>query len=229
MIAAVKVSRAQYRLHYAQVHANRSLSTDEPEAAFKALIRLLDREDTEQIAGLAVGMAELSSKAVSVLVDGGTVANAAIGLTSGLIKLLMLLRIVVRDITERNTANKLLLKPIITIELFSACPVMGAYLICCSPTSVIVNTMLSSDKFYEPGMQDTVQRAVKKHVEPLKNQARRLVKEHRMFIPSLQNYPGVLEQNKKALKLMLKNKGKSDMVGFGSDDFDSIEPTRARR
>jgi hypothetical protein len=229
LLAAVKVTRSQYRLHYAQVHASRSLSTGEPEAAFKALIRMLDREDTDQKAGLAIGMAELSSKAVSVLVDGGTVANAAIGLASGLMKLLMLLRVVVRDITERNAANKLLLKPLITIELFNACPVLGAYLICCAPTSVIVNTVLSSDKFYQPGMMDTVQRAVKKHVEPLKEQAQRLVKEHRMFIPSLQNYPGVLEQNKKELKRMLNNVGKGDMVGFGSDDFDSITPTRARR
>jgi hypothetical protein len=133
------------------------------------------------------------------------------------------------DITERNAANKLLLKPLITIELFNACPVLGAYLICCAPTSVIVNTVLSSDKFYQPGMMDTVQRAVKKHVEPLKEQAQRLIKEHRMFIPSLQNYPGVLEQNKKELKRMLNNVGKGDMVGFGSDDFHSIAPTRARR
>lgn len=52
-------------------------------------------------------------------------------------------------------------------------------------------------------MMDTVERAVKRHIEPLKTQANRLIKEHRMVIPALQNAPGVLEKNNKKLKAMM--------------------------
>jgi hypothetical protein len=229
--SGLQVLRSEYRLSQAEMHAQRSLSADEPEAAFLALVRMLEREANNNLAGFAKGLAEFGGKIASALADGGTATNAAIGLASGLIKLLMLLRIVVRDVQERNAANMLLSQPVITVKLFETCPVMGAYLICCAPTSVIVNTILSSDKFYEPGMMDTVERAVMRHVQPLREQAQRLVNEHRMYIVELQSYPGVLEKNKKALKAMLDAKGKSDIaqMGFGSDDFDNLLVTRPRR
>lgn len=216
---AFKYAHSAYKTETARMHASRTLSCDEPEAAFKSVIRMLERNENHELANCAIGMAEFGSKIASLLADGGTVANSAISLASGLVKLLMLLRLIVRDVQERNEANQIMKKPIITAELFRACPVMGAYFICCAPTSVIVNTILSSDRFYEPGMMDTVERAVKHHIEPLKKRSRELVKKHRMYIPDLQRYPGILEKNKKALKQMLKSKGKSDMQGISSEDY----------
>ncbi|MCB1889349.1 MAG: hypothetical protein KDH20_17210 [Rhodocyclaceae bacterium] len=217
--SAFKVAQNQYRLSQGQMHAQRTLSTEEPEAAMQAVVRMLSREVDEQKANLARGLADFGSKLVSVLADGGTVGNAAIGLASGLIKLLLLLRIVVRDVGEARAANQILKKPVVTAELFEACPLMGAYLVCCAPTSVIVNTILSSDKFYQPGMMDRVEWAAKRHIEPMREQAGRLIRKHRMYIPALQSFPGVLKKNEDNLKRMKKNMGKSNMVGIGSDDF----------
>lgn len=222
-------AKSQYELNRGSMHAERTLSIEEPDVAFQAVVRMLQREANDDLAEFARGLTEFGGKVASSLADGGTATNAAIGLAGGLVKLLMILRIVVRDVQERNAANKLLVKPVVTSELFVTCPVMGAYLVCCAPTSVLVNTVLSSDKFYEPGMMDQVERAVRRHIKPLRQHAQRLVKEHRMFIPALQAYPGVLEKNNKNLKAMLKNKGKTGMTGFDSDDFDAFAPaTRAR-
>ena len=138
------------------MHATRALSTEDPEAALQAVLRMLEREHNKNLSEFAVGLSEFGSKAATLLADGGTATNAAIGLSFGLIKLVMLMRIVVRDVQERNAANKVIQRPLITNELFAVCPVMGAYLICCAPTSVIVNTILSSDHFYQPGMMDKV-------------------------------------------------------------------------
>lgn len=221
MYAAGKSAKATIILADAETHQQRTLSVDEPEAAFLALIRMLDREANQAHAGLARSMAEFGSKVATTLVDGGTATNTAISLTSSLVKLLILLRIVVRDVQEKNKANLILKKPVITAELFEACPLMGAYLICCAPTSVLVNTVLSADKFYQPGMMDVVERAVTRHIQPLRIRAQKLIHAHRMYIPELQNYPGVMKQNKKKLKQMLKQSGKSNMRGYGPDDFDS--------
>jgi hypothetical protein len=134
----------------------------------------------------------------------------------------MILRIVVRDIQERNAANVVLKQPIIGVELFEANPLMGAYLICCAPTSVLVNTMLDSKNFNKPGMMDKVEQATKKHLKPLKSRARSLITEHRMYIPGLQNFPGLLKKNKKNLKDMMARNGKTGMQGLGADDFDDL-------
>jgi len=220
VVSGCKLAQGVYKQSQAKMHVQRTLSTAEPEAAFAALIRMIDREVEQKVEKFAKGLADFGSKLASTLADGGTATNAAIGLASGIIKLLMILRIVVRDIQERNAGNKLLLKPIITVELFEANPLMGAYFICCAPTSVLVNVMLSSANFNNPGMTDKIERAVKRHLTPLKSRSRSLIADHRMYIPELANFPGVLKKNKKLLKEMMKNNGKTGMIGLGPDDFD---------
>jgi hypothetical protein len=217
-----QVAQAAYKQENSKTHVKLSLSTEEPEAAFKALILMLERKTQQKTEKFAKGLADFGSKLASTLADGGTATNAAIGLASGLIKLLMILRIVVRDIQERNAANVVLKQPIIGVELFEANPLMGAYLICCAPTSVLVNTMLDSKNFNKPGMMDKVEQATKKHLKPLKSRARSLITEHRMYIPGLQNFPGLLKKNKKNLKDMMARNGKTGMQGLGADDFDDL-------
>ena len=132
VVAGCKAAQAVYKLDRAQMHAQRTLSTAEPAAAFEAITRMLKREAEQKTEKFAKGLADFGSKLASTLADGGTATNAAIGLASGLIKLLMLLRIVLRDIQERNAANELLSKPIITIKLFGSESINGSvfYLLC---------------------------------------------------------------------------------------------------
>ena len=210
--------RAQWRVSDAQMHAQRTLSTDEPEKAFASLVLMLERERDSKLEGLAIGVAGFGGKLAGILADGGTATNAAIGLAAGVAKLVLLIGVVVRDILEKNAANRLMALSIVDARLFGVCPVMGAYLVCCAPTSVLVNAIFDDDKFYQLGMQDVVERAVKRHIAPLREQARRLVQEHRMHIPQLANHAGLLEVNKKELKRMMANNGKTTI---GLDHFSS--------
>jgi hypothetical protein len=212
VVASAALSlRAEWRVREGTIHGQRTLSVDEPDKAMQAIVLMLDRERTYAVTGLGVGIAAFGGKLAGVLADGGTATTAAIGLAQGVAKLAMLISAIVIDVREKNAANKIMLGTRVGPELFSACPLMGAYLVCCAPTSVLVNTIFDSDKFFQPGMMDVVERAVKRHVQPMRDAARRLATEHRMYIPALSHFPGMLERSKKKLKEMMKNKGKTDI------------------
>ena len=215
--SAVLSLRSAWRMREGTIHGQRTLSVDEPDSAMQAIVLMLDRERTNQLAGLGVGIAAFGGKLAGVLADGGTATNAAIGLAAGVAKLTMLVSAIIIDVLEKNAANKIMIGARVGPELFSACPVMGAYLVCCAPTSVLVNTIFDSDKFYQLGMMDVVERAVKRHVQPMREAARRLASEHRMYIPALAHFPGMLEKNKKKLKEMMEKKGKTTI---GLDHFE---------
>jgi hypothetical protein len=209
VVSAATTLRAAWRVREGTIHGQRTLSADEPDKAMQALVLMLDRERTNQVAGLGVGIAAFGGKLAGVLADGGTATNAAIGIASGVAKLAMLVSAIVIDVREKNAANKIMIGARVGPELFSACPLMGAYLVCCAPTSVLVNTIFDGDKFYQPGMMDVVERAVKRHVQPMREAARRLVNEHRMFIPELVYFPGLVEKNEAKLEQMMERKGKT--------------------
>ncbi len=66
-------------------------------------------------------------------------------------------------------------------------------------------------------MMDVVERTVERHVNPMREAARRLVMEHRMYIPPLMNFPGLVKKNEDNLEAMLKKKGKTTI---GLDHFE---------
>ena len=208
--------RGQWRIEWAQYHVTNSLSAHEPAAAFQALIRHLERERNQDSLAASLSVGEFCGKLAGVLADGGTATNAAIGLATNIAKLLSILRVVVRDVLEKRAANRQM-QTRVDASVFDTCPVVGAYLICCAPTSVMVNTILDQ-RFGEIGWQNEVENAVRKHLQPLREHARRVVQEHRFWIPELYHHPGIMEKNKKKLKVMLANKGKTGMEGFGHDD-----------
>jgi hypothetical protein len=224
LVGACKAIRAQYRIYEANEFLQRQLCVGEPMHALRGLIRILDRELVGVEARAAISLAECVGKLAGVLADGGIATTAAVGLTANLANLTLLILDIARDVKERKEANKLmLLARGVDASVFEASPVIGAYLICCAPTSVMVNTVF--DRYFERGWRGDVEATVKEHINPLKEQARRVVAEHRFWIPSLQNFPGVLEVNKKKLKEMQEKKGKTGMIGFGWEDPE----TRPRR
>ncbi len=123
---------AAWRMREGTIHGQRTLSVDEPDAAMRAIVAMLDRELTNQLAGLEVGLVAFGGKLAGVLADGGTATNAAIGLAAGVAKLVMLVSAIIIDVLEKNAANQIMIGVRVGPELFSACPVMGAYLVCCA-------------------------------------------------------------------------------------------------
>jgi hypothetical protein len=118
-------------------------------------------------------------------------------------------------VKEKSAANRRMSSMQVTAEIFDVCPLVGAYLILCVPTSVMLNTVF--DRISEHGWRGDVERTVQRHLVPLQAHARRVVQEHRFVIPALANYPGMFVRNEQKLEEMEKRKGKSGMVGFGSD------------
>jgi hypothetical protein len=203
----------EYRRYKAEGHLQQGLSVDNPELAIRAIIRIVERERNADIFSASVSFTEFVGKVAATLADGGTATNTAIGLAGGLAKLGNTVRIIVRDTLEKNAANALMMKgPNVTA--FETCPILGCYYVCCVPTSVLVNEIF--DRWWQGGWRGEVEHTVTKHVEPLRERARGLIRDHRFVIRELQYYPGVLAPNKEELAKMKARVGKSGMEGFGS-------------
>lgn len=196
----IKTAYSQYSLNDARMHQARSLSTAEPAAAIGALVRMLERERNYNATSASISGTAFAGKLVSILADGGTASNAAIGLAAGAAKLLNILRVIVRDVWEKRQANQRMKQGGVNGEIFDVCPLVGAYLILCVPTSVMVNAVF--DRINEHGWRGDVERTVTRHIVPLQNEARRVVQEHRFEIAGLKNYPGMFVVNKNKLAQM---------------------------
>lgn len=211
--SGIKTAYDQYCVSWGRMHVARTLSTDEPAAAFNALVRILERERNADAFSASVSGTAFVGKLAGVLADGGTATNAAIGLAASAAKLMNIVRVIVRDVLEKNEANRRMQRGGVNGEIFDVCPIVGAYLILCVPTSVMVNTVF--DRVGEHGWRGDVERAVKRHIVPLQNEARRMIDAGRFEIVGLKNYPGLVARNDKKLKEMAERKGKTGMVGFG--------------
>jgi hypothetical protein len=218
LLDACKAARDGYRAHEANKHRERSLAIDEPARAMWGVCHIIEGECMMNSQRAAIGGGEFVMKLAGVAADFGTATNAATGLAASLAKFAIFLCDLVGDVRQRRKANEMMLSPVgVDSSIFVECPIVGAYLVCCAPTSVLTNTIF--DRFFVQGWQGDVERAVKQHHEPLKEQARRLIHEHRFWIPALQNFPGVMKVNQEKLKEMAKNAGKSKYEGFGSHNM----------
>jgi len=207
----------QYGIVQTRMHGERSLAGVEAKHAIAAMIRILERERNADIYAATVSVAELGGKIAGLAIDGGMASNTAIGLASNVAKLLNIVRIVYRDVSEKNAANKLLMAGRVDLKVFEVCPLLGAYLICCLPTSALMAMIL--DRFGEAGWMDAAERTASHHLDPLREKARTVIKEHRFEIGTLRNFPGVMAANKAELQRMAANVGKSKYEGFGPEKF----------
>jgi len=214
VVKGVQTLHSEYLISNAHMHMARSLSIDEPQAAIRALIRMLERERNGFAYSASVSTAAFAGQLTGVLVDGVTASTAAIGLAANVAKLANIIRIIVEDVKEKNAANEKMRSRRVTGDIFKTCPLVGAYLILCVPTSVMLNMVF--DRVDEHGWRGDVERTVQNHLIPLQNEARRVVLDNRFVIPKLANYPGMFVRNEQKLKEMEERKGKTGMVGFGS-------------
>jgi hypothetical protein len=88
----------------------------------------------------------------------------------------------------------------VDLSIFETSPLVGCYLICAAPTSVLTNLILN--EFGDARWMDNVERNKKRHIEPLQDKARKVIKNHRFEIRSLARAPGVLAVNKEELEKM---------------------------
>jgi hypothetical protein len=217
LVQAVITIKSQYTLVTRNNLAMDSLVVGEPKAALAAVIRLLQRARDFNVAQLSIGAGAFTAKLAGVLVDGGTVSNAATGFAVAVARFAEMVFEILVDVIEAKAANARMARPGgVDSTVFNDAPLVGAYLVCCAPTSVLVNTIF--DRFGQHGWRDEVEQAVQSQVTTLRETAASLIRDHRYRIEELMNYPGVLKVNKKKLKEMAAKKGMTGMEGFGSDD-----------
>lgn len=216
-----KALHKQYGIRDARIHRDRSLAGVEAKSAIEAVIRILERERNADIYSATVSITELGGKIAGLAIDGGTASNTAIGMAANIAKLLNIIRIVYRDISEKNEANALMKQGKVGIEIFEVCPLLGAYLVCCLPTSALMGLIF--ERFGERGWMDVAERTNERHLEPLRKKARKVIKEHRFEIRSLSRFPGVLDVNKGELEKMMKQFGTSGYEGFSNEEYAARE------
>jgi len=191
----------QYGIQDAKTHRERSFAgTGGPDEAIGAMIRILERERNADVFSAGVSLTEFGGKLAGLAVDGGTASNAAIGLASNVVKLMNIIRIVYRDVREKNAANKAMAQGDVDLSIFETSPLVGCYLICAAPTSVLTDLILN--EFGDARWMDNLERNKKRHIEPLQDKARKVIKNHRFEIRSLARAPGVLAVNKEELEKM---------------------------
>lgn len=210
-----------------RMHRERSLAGVEGLAAINAMIRILERERNADIYSASVSVCELGGKIAGLAIDGGMASNTAIGLAANIAKLLNIVRIVYRDVSEKNRANKLMQwgAGSIDIDVVEVCPLLGCYLICCLPTSALMALILK--RFGQSGWMDVAERTASHHIAPLREKARQVIKNHRFEIHALANYPGMLVENEEEKLRMMQNIGQSGMKGFSSDEYFKKHPLPA--
>lgn len=197
----VKTAFSQYDLSQARMHQSRNLCVGDPAAAISALVRILERERNYNATSASISGTAFAGKLVTILADGGTASNAAIGLAAGAAKLINIVRVILRDVLEKREANRRMQMDV-NAEIFDVCPIVGAYLILCVPTSVMVNTVFDRMMHGENGWRGDVERTVTRHLVPLQNEARRVISDGRFEITALNRYPGMLSVNKNKLAQM---------------------------
>lgn len=187
----------QYGIMQTRMHRDRALAGVEAKHAIAAMIRILERERNADIYAATVSVAELGGKIAGLAIDGGMASNTAVGLAANVAKLLNIVRIVYRDVSEKNAANKLLISGRVDLQVFEVCPLLGAYLVCCLPTSALMALIL--DRFGEAGWMDVAERTASHHAAPLLDKARTVIKEHRFEIASLRRFPGAMSVNQEKI------------------------------
>lgn len=207
-----KVVLETYHLDRTRMHVERSLAVADPAAAMRAVIRILERERNADAAEALLSIAEFGGKLAGALIDGGAASSAAIGAASGVVKLMNIIRVIVRDVKEKNAANLAMARGV-DLTIFGICPLAGAYYVCCAPTSALVNDIYT--RWWQPGWRGDVERTVVRHLDPIRDRARRVISDHRFVIKGLERYPGVLARNDKELEAMMQRMGKTGMEGFG--------------
>lgn len=224
--SGLQIAIKQHGVYSAGKHLKGSLSVEEPRLAIEAMIGILRGERNDKAMEFGIEAVGLAGKLGTLIADGGTLTNTVIGVASTLANLVLFVRALVNDYRERKAVNKLVAcgGSLKAATLFETSPLTGAYLICCVPTSVMVNSIF--DRFYDIGWQGDVEYAVRNHIEPLRQEATRIIRDSRLWIPKLQNYPGLVEKNSKKLREMSLRKGTTGMLGIGPDveRFDQIKP-----
>ena len=164
----------------------------DPEAAFDAVLMLLDREITATSQKAAVHSVAFTGKALGVFADGGAVTGPVLGALETLAQIFQTIVEYVRDYKEVQRANRALQLGALNIDLFRTCPVLGCYFLVVQDHSTIINFAVAD--YGTPNWMLDVERLVQQ-IQLVLEKARHYIKVSRFEIPRMENAKGIREAN----------------------------------
>jgi hypothetical protein len=164
----------------------------DPEAAFNAVVTLLDREIASESARAGVKTAAFTGKALGVFADAGAITGPTIGLMELLAEIFQGIVEYVRDYKECVAANDLLRVGALNLDLFSVSPILGCYFLVIQDHSTIINFAVG--EYGTPNWTFDAEKLVGK-IQPALEKARTYIRVSRLEIPGMAHAKGVVEQN----------------------------------
>jgi hypothetical protein len=204
--------------------ARHAIAAGDPEAAFDAVLTLLDREIKSAAIKAGTHSAAFTGKTLGVFADGGAVTGPVIGLLETLAGIFQTIVEYVRDYKECKYGNHLLKIGYLNLDLFSQCPILGCYFLVVQDHSTIINFAVG-DYGTENWMFD-VERLMKK-IDSVLAKARALINASRFEIPGMAHAKGFAEKKGITDKILARLDGwlekpdrmpkvdKSRIIGFG--------------
>jgi len=178
---AVKLEKSRY-----------AFAPGDPEAAFDAVIVLLDREIVSASVRAGVKTAAFTGKTLGVFADGGAVTGPAVGLLEILAEIFQTVVEYVRDYKECRDANEMLRVGALNLELFSVSPILGCYFLVVQDHSTIIHFAVGD--YGTPEFVFDAERLVAK-IGPALAKARQYILVSRLEVPGLSRAKGVVEQS----------------------------------
>ena len=164
----------------------------DPEAAFSAVVTLLDREIVSASARAGVKTAAFTGKALGVFADAGAITGPVIGLMELLAEIFQTIIEYVRDYKECQAANDLLRVGALNFDLFSTSPILGCYFLVVQDHSTIINFAVG--EYGTPNWMFDVEKLVGK-IGPALEKSRHYIRVSRLEIPGMEHAKGVVEEN----------------------------------
>lgn len=183
----------------------------DPEAAFDAVLMLLDRELNAKLAKASVKTGAFTGKTLGAFLDAGAVTGPVVGLLEVLAEIMQTIIEYVRDLKEVDQANELIRLGALNFELFEICPILGCYFLVVQDHSTIINFAVG--EYGTPNFVFDAERLVKK-VDPVLARARDYIHASRFEIREFATAKGVVQQHW-TMKGPLSRVGKGQVAPIG--------------
>lgn len=164
----------------------------DPEAAFDAVIALLDREVRAAAKRAGIHTTAMTGKALGLALDAGAASGPVLGLLETLAQIFVMIMDYVRDYNEVKHANLCIERGALDLTLFKTCPLLGCYFLLVQDHSTIISYAVGD--YGRDGWQMRVEHLVGQ-IETVLERARHYVKVSRFELPGMENAKGVREAN----------------------------------
>jgi hypothetical protein len=176
----------------------RTIAQGDPDAAFQAMLTLVDREINNAKMSATIATAAFVGKTGGLLADGGAISGPAAGLLETLANLSHTIFEYVRIEEERLKANELIHHGKLDFHLFETCPILGCYYLLVQDHSTIIALSMSS--YGQEGWMMEAE-LLRRELELVLTKSRTLAESSPIEISHFSNYKGLVVSKSLTTKL----------------------------